>query len=401
MKFAHMSDIHLGSWSNNEIMKEFSIKAFEKAIDKCYEQKVDFILIAGDFFDTSLPPIDILRRCVVKIKECNEKGIRIYAIAGSHDFSPTGKTFLNVLEDAKLLKIAEKYNENNKLKFIEDESGAKIIGIEGKMGSLETKKFEFIDREFLQKETGFKIFLFHAGIEEYKTSILKDMLAVPLKWLPKNFHYYASGHIHETLHKKEEDYYNIVFPGSLFPTDIKELEKYNSGFFINKIDRNLKINFVPLKLFEIELIEVDANNKLIEKIENEIHEQIEKLQLNEKLLIIKIKGTLKTGKPSDLDMNNIIEKAKEKNVLLVKKNFNKFFSKEFDELNVESDLSINEIEKKILSQYSDKIKLSNHPNTSEIIFQIMNVLEEEKQFGETNFSFEKRLNDNLKKILNL
>ncbi|NIQ06662.1 MAG: exonuclease SbcCD subunit D, partial [Candidatus Korarchaeota archaeon] len=79
--------------------------AFERALDICKEEAVDFVLISGDLFDTSRPPIDILKRAVANFRDLREHGISLYVIQGSHDFSPTGKTFLHVLEEAGLLTI--------------------------------------------------------------------------------------------------------------------------------------------------------------------------------------------------------------------------------------------------------------------------------------------------------
>ncbi len=57
MKFAHLADCHIGSWRDPKL-RDASTLAFGKAIDKCVEENVDFILVAGDLFNTSLPSID-------------------------------------------------------------------------------------------------------------------------------------------------------------------------------------------------------------------------------------------------------------------------------------------------------------------------------------------------------
>lgn len=406
MKFAHMSDVHLGSWGSNPEMKEFSIRAFETAIDRCYSEGVGFILIAGDFFDTSLPSIDILRRAVSKIRECRERGIRVYAVPGSHDFSPTGRTFLNVLEDAGLIVLVDKNEEIEgkvKLAFHEDESGAKIAGMAGKMGALEAKHFERIDRESLEREGGFRIFLFHSGIEEYKPEILKDMNAVPLAWLPKNLDYYATGHVHQTLLKKEDGYGTIAFPGPLFPTDLKELEHYNSGFFVTEVSGVAKTKFVPVKLFDVEVIRISADGKSLLQAEEEIMEGMESRSLKGRAVLLKVSGTLKSGKPSDMDMNRISSKAAEKGALIVKKNFSKFFSREFEEVETGRNLSIENMEKELIMQNSPSMKLAHLGAGAQerIIFDLMKIFDDEKKEGETNYTFEARLNGNAKKLLDL
>jgi len=97
MKYAHLADLHLGSWRDDK-MRDLSTKAFLKAIDLCFEQQVDFILFAGDLFNTSLPSLDTLKIVTQKLKEIRDKNIPLYVIPGSHDFSPSGKTMIDVLE---------------------------------------------------------------------------------------------------------------------------------------------------------------------------------------------------------------------------------------------------------------------------------------------------------------
>ena len=102
MKFAHMADCHIGGW-REPVLREASIKAFVKAIDTSLEKNIDFLIISGDLFNTSLPAIDSLKTAVEKLKELRDKDIPVYIIAGSHDFSPSGKTMIDVLEKAGLV----------------------------------------------------------------------------------------------------------------------------------------------------------------------------------------------------------------------------------------------------------------------------------------------------------
>ena len=117
MKFAHMADCHLGGWRHPK-MRELSFKYFEEAISRSIKKNVDFILISGDLFNTSLPGVDILKATVKKLKELRNNGIPVYIIAGSHDYSVSGKTFLEVLEKAGFCELA---------KFCELEDSGEII----------------------------------------------------------------------------------------------------------------------------------------------------------------------------------------------------------------------------------------------------------------------------------
>ena len=49
VKFAHLSDCHLGVW-RNEILNQMGYDAFTQTINKILEEEVDFIIISGDLF---------------------------------------------------------------------------------------------------------------------------------------------------------------------------------------------------------------------------------------------------------------------------------------------------------------------------------------------------------------
>ena len=140
MKFAHLSDCHLGCWRDPEL-QELSVKAFEYAIDECIKEKVDFVLIAGDLFDTALPSIDVLKGTASKLKELRDNDIPCYVIAGSHDYSISGKTFLDVFENLGSFINIAKYNENeNEVRLnVFKEKGVILCGIPGKKTGLEMK----------------------------------------------------------------------------------------------------------------------------------------------------------------------------------------------------------------------------------------------------------------------
>jgi len=399
MRFAHMADCHLGSWGSHPELKEFSLLAFEKAIDTCMEKNVDFILIAGDLFDTSLPSIDVLKRAVKKMRKCNDKGIRIYTVAGSHDSSPTGKTFLSVLEDAGLLMDVSKFREENGkllLEFTEDKSRASITGMFGKRGSLEKSLFEKLR---IEEKQGFKIFMLHSAIEDYRPKHLKEMEAIPLSLLPRGFDYYASGHVHL---RAEYDFGKgkIVFPGAMFPVNFQELEKYDSGFYIIDVDNEVKLDFISTKLFDVELMKINAEKKSAGEAEEEIISEMERKNLEEKMLLLRVEGTLKTGKPSDIDFRRIAEKAMDKNVLGFKKNISNLKTKEFQEVQVRRDVVVEDIEKELIKEHLDQIAVPALKH-EELLVALMDALKEEKKEGETNTTYEERVKNNTKNVLGL
>lgn len=399
MLFAHFSDCHLGSWNNHPELRELSVKTFEASIDECIAGNVDFILVAGDLFDTSLPSVDILRRAVVKFRQCRELDIPVYAIPGSHDFSPTGKTFLSVLEDAGLLVDVAKYAEVDgkiRLQFVQDrKTGAKITGMAGKMGALEHKSFELLDRA-IENEDGFKIFLFHSAIEEYKPPHMKEMKALPLSLLPRNFNYYAAGHVH-VRHESEHSGAKIIFPGSTFPTEFTELEKFCAGFYLVDTAASTAVP-CDINLCGVALIRLDASNKTPQQITEELGGKVP-FDLKNKILLLRVDGII-DGKITDIDFQRITETAAERGAIAIKKNIAKLTSKELMAVTVDGNLGIAAIENKIVMNNIGKIKFPQSLGDEEdVIFSVMSVLNDEKQDGETISVFEERVRKNAKKVL--
>ena len=68
MKFSHIADCHIGGWRDPKL-KDLNSIAFFKAIDISINENVDFIVIAGDLFNSALPGIDKLKDVVKKLKE--------------------------------------------------------------------------------------------------------------------------------------------------------------------------------------------------------------------------------------------------------------------------------------------------------------------------------------------
>ena len=301
MKFAHIADCHIGSWRDAKL-REVSIKAFEKAIRTCIERCVDFVLISGDLFNTSLPGIESLKSTVSMLKELKDRGIPVYVIAGSHDFSPSGKTIIDVLENAGLfVNVAKGSVKDDKLvlKFtVDNKTGAKITGMIGRKGSLEKGYYEKLDNKILENERGYKIFMFHSAISELKPSGFEKIEAHPLSLLPKNFNYYAGGHIHSVLKKELPGYGMIAFPGPLFPNNFSELEKlHRGGFFI--VEDN-KIEWVPVQICNTYHICINCNHKTPEQIQSEIISDIKGKEFINTIVTIRLEGTLSSGKPLSL-----------------------------------------------------------------------------------------------------
>ncbi len=386
MKFAHLADCHIGGW-REEALKKIGIEAFQKAIDICIQEKVGFVLIAGDLFNTSLPQIDLIKDVAAALSKLKEHNIDCYLIPGSHDYSPSGKTMLDVLDKAGLCTNVFLFKDG-KLEFTVDKTNTKITGVIGLRGGLDTIHYQTLDKKPLEDEQGFKIFMFHTLLSEYKPAFLDMIASESVTSLPKHFHYYAGGHPHFVFQKKEEGYGWITYPGPLFPNNFSELERLkHGGFYI--VDDKLHIQYVPVKIKEVVSFVFAAEGKDALRLHREILDTIKKAEVQDKIVTLRVHGMLETGKPSDINFKEIHDAAKGCYILL--KNTYALSSQEFAEVQVASG-TVDDIELKTIEEHLGQLKIGRtKEQEKEMFLSLLSLLNLEKQEGETNNDFEIRL----------
>lgn len=395
MRFAHMADCHIGAWREPRL-SSLNTTAFEMAVQRCIDKSVDFIVISGDLFNTSLPGIDKLKSVVVMLKKLMDFGIPVYVVAGSHDFSPSGKTMLDVLETAGLInnvvrgRIVEKRLQ---LGFTVDEkTGVKLAGMIGKKGMLEKSYYEDLDRESLEKEKGFKIFMFHTALSELKPKGLEKMESAPVSFLPKGFSYYAAGHVHEVIDKELEPYGRIVYPGPLFPNNFKELEKLQRGGFYIYEDGNL--SYEPLQIKNVFSISLDCSNMAPEQVEAHLMDEAKKNEFINTIVTIRLSGRLSSGKLGDIRLGDVMREFYAKGAYFVMKNTSSVSIEGLDEVMVRHE-SVEETEDLIISEHLGQIKLPNVDINAEkeLTHEMIQIFQAEKKEGETRAEYESRLRE--------
>lgn len=384
MRFAHLADCHIGSWRDPKL-RDSSLKAFVQAINRCIEENVDFILIAGDLFNNALPSIDHLNMVVKKLKELKDRAIKVYAIEGSHDFSPSGKTIMKVLENAGLLTNPSGGS------FINDKkTGANIYGVVGRKGGLEREMYTRLPSE-LEQTGGFRILMFHSAIEEMRPLYLKEMQAIPLSMLPKNFDYYAGGHVHVTDKQEFPDYPTIAFPGPLFPNNFAELEQIGGGGFYIYKDGDIK--YEHIRLYPVFPIRINCTDKTVNEVEDEVVEEIKNKEFLNTIVTIRLYGCLKTGKPSDINFSNFFKILYDKSAYFVMRNTSRLTSRELQERTTEIH-SVEEAEQSLINENAGKSTIFPQAFEKELVQKLIEVLGVEKEEGQTNTIFEESVISN-------
>lgn len=413
-KFAHMADCHIGAW-RDEKLRNMNLRAFEKAIDVCIEEKVNFIIISGDLFDTNIPNLYYVKQAVEKLKFAKNKGIDIYMVYGSHDYSPNTISVIDVLESTELFEKASKgeyQDEKLELQFIvNNQTGAKITGLSGRKVGLEKEYFESLNAEKLEQEKGFKIFLFHTSITEMNPGYIPEGQSIPISMFPKGFDYYAGGNIHKKNVEKFKEYPIVIYPGPLFATDFRGLEDMargeKRGFYISEFEDTIK----DTKFFEVEISEViyqsiDADDRTANQIEEKLLEKANALDLENKIVLFRVSGTMTSGRPVDIDFRRVKEITLDRGAVYTNINRYALQSKEKVKIKVKGERK-SEIEERIFKERlhgfkidpsikSAKIrkflknKLMGKKGT-ELAHNLLDVLRVEKREGETNTDFRSRV----------
>jgi hypothetical protein len=392
MKFTHLADVHIGCWRHPK-MKRLSVQAFREACEQSIEEDVDFILIAGDLFHTAIPSIDLVKDVIRILRSVRNADIPVYFIAGSHDFSPTGKTMLDVIEEANLgTNVARGDVEEDGtllLKFTEDEdTEAKITGVIGKAGMLDRKNYEALDKQPLEDEEGHKIFLFHTAIKELKPTEIR-MESSGVDFLPKGFDYYAGGHVHIVREGQfeKEGYENVVYPGPLFPTNFGEIETLKNGGYYVYNDGELQRKEVPLK--DVVAVEVSVNDATPQQAKEQIYDALNQENVEDSIVLLRVNGHLVGGRTSDIGFGSVYEDVMSRGAYYFAKNTGSLTTESFNDAEVE-ERDHETLENELIEEHLGMVE---NPFNDEFLAtkQLIQALQSEKQDGETNQDYEERI----------
>jgi exonuclease SbcD len=335
-KFAHMSDIHIGAFRQPEL-KELLLTSFDRAIDRCIEERVEFVIISGDIFDSNIPDLLSVKRATRKIREARERGIRFYVIYGSHDSSPNYASIVDVLDSAGLFTKVErsrKLDGELQLEFIRDQSGVSLCGISGKKLSLDKSDYEALAKGPLEREPGVKIFVFHMAVEELKPQSLQMMSGVPGGYLPEGFDYYAGGHVHEHSVGSLWARKNVAYPGPLFAADFRDLEPMAAGvergFYLVEFERTgvKAVEFVPIKVANVVELAFPAEGKSSKQVQTDLSAMVSAASVKGDVVLLKVSGQLSSGKTSDIDFAELRKRLAAKGPVCVLPNYSQLTSKE-------------------------------------------------------------------------
>jgi len=333
VKIGIFADTHIGRnipRAIGDLRKKAFKNAFIQAINIFINEKVDYVIHAGDVFERrSMSPEDTvfvkneLQRLVDNLGD-----IKIFVLRGNHD-GTIENNVLNYIEHplAKYLKVVGEEALKGKHELYE-EPGFALTGI-GYTPYIANKLIEIKDiikKAFLEKSNqNYKIFLIHAfikdhhelppGIPEHQKISLEILKEIGASFI-------VCGHYHlAKTQKLESENLLVLTPGGTEYIDLAD--KGIHGCYIAELSSSLSLSFKPIKpLHYIENIKVTSKEAIkpkdwfIDQSLKEAQSFLEKLkeEKHEGILRLVIEGII-DGNKYDLqfELEKKFKKIKEEN----------------------------------------------------------------------------------------
>ena len=263
MKLMHISDLHIGKRVNEFSMLEDQEYILNEIIKIAKDENISGIIIAGDVYDKTVPPIEAVDLADEFLTKLVEENISIYMISGNHD-SPERLNFGSRIMEKNNLFICGEYDGDLRKIVIEDEYGKLNIYflpyikpsiVNNKLG-LETKTYDEsvkealkvidIDVESRNILIAHQFVTFGSTVPELSDSETKSLGGIDNvdASVFDKFDYVALGHIHKPQKIGREV---IRYSGSPLKYSFSECNHKKSVCIVDfKEKNNCEIKLVPL-----------------------------------------------------------------------------------------------------------------------------------------------------------
>jgi len=341
MKFVHIADMHFDTSfaqiSNTDLGNSRRLeqrKAFKKIIEYIKENNVDYLFIAGDFYEQKYIREGTIEYINKLFKEI--ENTKIFITPGNHD---------PLLKNSFYNKY--KWNENvhifnSKISCVED-GNVNIYGYgfdDFYYTNPAIDSFELFDKSKVN------ILITHASLDG-TNNVDRQYNAISKRVLESiGFDYVALGHIHKSNYTESE---TIVYPGSTVSMGFDELGSH--GMVVGEIiDKKLRTEFIPIDEGEFKITELDISD--LESIET-IADKINGLMLDgNKFYEIYLVG----NRNFDIDLYNLKKMIVRSNVIKIKDNTKLSYNlEELAKNNTLKGLFVKEILERLGNDMYDKV----------------------------------------------
>jgi DNA repair exonuclease SbcCD nuclease subunit len=276
-KFLHAADIHLDSPLTRlerydgapvDRIRQATRRALENLVQLALDEKVQFVLIAGDLYDGSWRDYNTGLFLTAQMARLREANTPVILVAGNHDAANKMTRTLRLPDNVTLLPTA-----NPGSKQLEDIG----VVVHGQSFAKPAEQRD-LSAKYPQATTGlFNIGLLHTcatgaeGHESYAPCTIDGLLS-------KGYSYWALGHVHQRkrLHPDPA----IVFPGNTQGRSIVETGAKGCMLVTVSGDGSVGVDFQTLDVFRWERCEVNARGAesggvVMERLSKDLQEKID------------------------------------------------------------------------------------------------------------------------------
>ena len=317
MKFLHIADVHLGCtrYQLPESPRDF----FDAWIDVLQKyaigEKVDFVIMCGDFFHKRSVPPETMNYAVAGLNLLKDAGIPVVSIEGNHDQKHTDSEYswLRSLANWNLLYLLEPANVGGKITYQPWDDGkggfvdigrARIFGSHW-YGASANWAIPMLTEAIGEnrREGSFHILLLHTDVEGHQTHPIPALSISALKELKSVTDYVGLGHTH--MHYEIDNW--AFNPGSIEVTNIAEFREPRGVFLVDVDDENnVSARHIqdyrqrPFQRLSVEVDNLDSAAAVTEKVLDIVREKARVAVPDEPAPIIEIMLRGQLGIPNSL-----------------------------------------------------------------------------------------------------
>jgi len=258
VRIAHLADTHLGYKQYNLEERERDIyDVLEEISDKILEEHADIVIHSGDLFDSPRPTTQAYYAFKKFLKKLDGKA-QFFAVLGDHDKPKIRSMPPQKLFDDQIQTLGMSGNAQHQQIDVKGETVI-VAGISNLSKNYRPLLVEELKKlEVLKKDCDCSILALHEGIDKF---FIEEMCELALTEIPKNFTYYAMGHLHTRI-KASHGHGELAYPGSseiINSQEIASWKKTGKGFNIVDVSAN-DVQIIEINLERIRpQIEVKLN----------------------------------------------------------------------------------------------------------------------------------------------
>lgn len=252
MRFLHAADLHLDTpfVGISDFSKELQTKlkastyeAAQKLFRVALEQKVDFVILAGDIFDDTDSSLKAQMFLKSEFEKLNQANIKVFMVYGNHDYYRSNFSVIDFPDNVTI------FGKEPTEKVLTAKDGQKV-GIAG-FSYYQQHISKNLVQEYPERDAvDYQIGILHAGVGDnnYAPFQINDLLK-------KGYDYWALGHIHkrEVLNEKPM----IVYPGDIQGRNQNETTP--KGFYLVTVENtSTQIKFVQSSVYTWEKASLNA-----------------------------------------------------------------------------------------------------------------------------------------------